>query len=220
MAYICYSVVDFQPSRTIGEETVFAAYVYDLDLNRITPIFTMICQDEKKETCVFALSLMKDLMAEKLNGAIMNPKYVMADNAASIHNACKEVLPGSKYQTCQQHFRMSYREKAKNNFVGNKKDKDHFTGFAESLLTECQSPAVFEKVTAEFENWMKEERKRYSHLENWWEWWHRRRHLWSDAFRDAKAAKTNEAEKGNSRYRANLGTTKMDLLKATKLERF
>ena len=218
--FINHFVVDFQPSRTKGGETVFAAYVYDLDLIRIGPIFTMICQDEKKETCVFALSLMKDLMEEKLNGAIMKPKYIMADNAAAIENACAEVLEGFTYVTCQQHFRMSYKEKARNNFIGTEKDKESFIGFAESLLTDCQSPAVFEELTVKFENWIKEEKKRYSHLKTWWEWWHRRRNLWSDAYRDERAPKTNEAEKGNSRYRGDLDTTKMNLLKATESHTF
>ena len=217
---INYSVADFQPSRTQGEETVFAAYVFDLDLSRITPIFTMICQNERTETCTFALSLMKDLMKEKLNGAIMKPKFIMADNAASIQNACNDVLEGFEYVTCQQHFRISYKEKSKSNYVGTDKDKKHFTSFAESLLTECQSPVVFDRFTNEFENWLREDKKRYTHLVNWWAWWHSRRYLWSDAFRNEKASKTNEAEKGNSRYRANLGTTKMNLLKATESHTF
>ena len=109
---IYFFIADFQPSRCKGGETVFAAYVFDLDLSRITPIFTMICQNETTETCTFALSLMKDLMKEKLNGAIMRPKFIMADNAASIRNACYDVLEGFEYVTCQQHFRMSYKEKS------------------------------------------------------------------------------------------------------------
>ena len=159
-------------------------------------------------------------MAEKLNGAIMKPKFIMADNAASIHNACEEVLEGFTYQTCQQHFRMSYTEKARSNFVGNDRDKYDFKSLAENLLTNCQSPAVFEELTVKFENWIKEEKKRYSHLATWWKWWRCRRHLWSDAYKDPKAPKTNEAEKGNSRYRSNLGTHKMDLLKTVESHTF
>ena len=180
----------------------------------------MICQNEKTETCIFALSLMKDLMKEKLNGAIMRPKFIMADNAASIHNACNDVLEGFEYVTCQQHFRMSYKEKSRSNIVGTEKDKKSFINFSENLLTECASPKVFNDLANDFENWLKEDKKRYSYLINWWSWWLSRRYLWSNAFRNEKAPKTNEAEKGNSRYRANLGTTRMDLLKATESHTF
>ena len=180
----------------------------------------MICQNEKTETCTFALSLMKDLMKEKLNGAIMKPKFIMADNAASIRNACNDVLEGFEYVTCQQHFRMSYKEKSRSNFVGTEKDKKIFISFTENLLTECSSPKIFNDHANDFENWLKEDKKRYTYLINWWSWWHSRRYLWSDAFRNEKAPKTNEAEKGNSRYRSNLGTTRMDLLKATESHTF
>ena len=216
---IYFSFLDFQPSRSKGDETVFAAYVYDLDLHRIAPIFTMICQNEKTETCVFALSLMKDMM--KKNGKDMKPKYVMADNASSIHNACDEVLEkGFYFVTCQQHFRISYSAKSKSNLIGSERDKKEFTNFAESLLTSCQSDDMFTRISNNFEEWQKEDKKRYSYLFSWWAWWYARRHLWSNAFRDAKAAKTNEAEKGNSRYRGNLGTTKLDLLKLTESHTF
>lgn len=179
----------------------------------------MICQNEKTETCVFALSLMKDLM--KKSGKDMKPKYVMADNATSIQNACDEVLGDDYiYVTCQQHFRISYKTKSKSNMIGTEKDKQEFVNFAESLLTECQSPEVFSILTGKFDSWQRKDIKRFSHLKNWWVWWYARRYLWSDAFRDAKAAKTNQAEKGNSRYRADLGTTKMDLLKLTETHTF
>ena len=173
---IFLSTLDFQPSRGKGEETVFAAYIYDLDLHRIAPIFTMICQNEKTETCVFALSLMKDLM--KKNGKDMKPKYVMADNATSIQNACDEVL-GDDYifVTCQQHFRISYKTKSKSNMIGTENDKQEFTNFAESLLTECQSPEVFSILTGKFDSWQRKDIKRFSHLKNWWSWWYDRRYL-------------------------------------------
>ena len=179
----------------------------------------MICQNEKTETCVFALSLMKDMM--KKNGKDMKPKYVMADNASSIHNACDDVLgQGYYFVTCQQHFRISYSAKSKSNLIGSERDKKEFTNFAESLLTSCHSDDMFTRISNNFEDWQKEDKKRYSYLFSWWAWWYARRHLWSDAFRDTKAAKTNEAEKGNSRYRGNLGTTKLDLLKLTESHTF
>ena len=179
----------------------------------------MICQNEKTETCVFALSLMKDMM--KKNGKDMKPKYVMADNASSIHNACDDVLgQGYYFVTCQQHFRISYSAKSKSNLIGSERDKKEFTNFAESLLTSCHSDDMFTRISNNFEEWQKEDKKRYSYLFSWWAWWYARRHLWSDAFRDTKAAKTNEAEKGNSRYRGNLGTTKLDLLKLTESHTF
>jgi len=162
---------------------------------------------------------MKDMM--KKNGKDMKPKYVMADNASSIHNACDDVLgQGYYFVTCQQHFRISYSAKSKSNLIGSERDKKEFTNFAESLLTSCHSDDMFTRISNNFEDWQKEDKKRYSYLFSWWAWWYARRHLWSDAFRDTKAAKTNEAEKGNSRYRGNLGTTKLDLLKLTESHTF
>ena len=157
----------------------------------------------------------------KKNGKDMKPKYVMADNASSIHNACDDVLgQGYYFVTCQQHFRISYSAKSKSNLIGSERDKKEFTNFAESLLTSCHSDDMFTRISNNFEEWQKEDKKRYSYLFSWWAWWYARRHLWSNAFRDTKAAKTNEAEKGNSRYRGNLGTTKLDLLKLTESHTF
>ena len=228
---------DHQPSRILTSETCFAgklnylflllidllnifnlisAYTYDLDIRRMCALFSLICQKEDTESCAFALILFRDeyenMFAEKLS-----PKNVCSDNAAAIKNSVEMVLPMvPNYLTCQQHFQSSVAKKEKMKALGSNKDKEMFKRFMNELMT-IESTHQFEDIAKEFNAWIHKDTARADLLSNWWKWWFDRRFTWPNAYREPRAARTNEAEKGNSRYREKTNTTMLDLTKAVEV---
>ena len=71
--------MDHQPSRINTEETVFEASTYDLDLRKMTPLFTLISRKEDKWHCYLAVKIMNDFMMENLREPFQ-PVSIMSGN--------------------------------------------------------------------------------------------------------------------------------------------
>ena len=71
--------MDHQGSRIKSEETVLEASTYDLEMRRMTPLFTFISRKEDNRHCYLAYKLMNEEMMNSL-GEPFKPNSVMSGN--------------------------------------------------------------------------------------------------------------------------------------------
>ena len=103
--------LDHQPSR-LRAFTTFAAYVYDLDLRRMCPLFASVMTKETELAVYHCLDVVDRCMAEQFDkNTKFDPNMLIADEASAIKNAVERKLGSEKFQkqygTCQLHYKGS-----------------------------------------------------------------------------------------------------------------
>ena len=198
-----YSFLDLE--APLRQYTTFAAYAYDVDLRRMSPLFASVMTNEK-ELSVFHCLDVVDRWMKKLfpTDNKFDPNMIIADEATSIKNAVGRKLGIEKvqkqYGTCQLHYKGSVLQHC-SYIIGDKKEIWQFMKLSENLMN-SETPKIYDLFKKEMLDFISKTEKRHEYLYNWFEFYDCRKTGWSNAFRNAELPKSNKGEAGNAHYSA------------------
>lgn len=164
------------------------------DLHRkFHPFGLAVCTHETQADFKFIFGSLKKAVFEKF-GSNINPQYLVADAAESIHNAFEETFEGASVIMCWFHMRKALSKRV-DNHIHDKQKRQKFLNDID-MLQLSQTPAIFEIASQLFiVKWRTESNELINYFKN--EWLFKNRN-WYEGFAK-RVPSTNNALESNNR---------------------
>lgn len=208
-----YAFFDGQHSRVKGFITL-ALYTTMAAAKKLVTLARCEVRTESSQTVGLFFYLFNKALRDYTedNTTSFNPCCIITDMAGAIQNgiqqACGYTFWKEKVKGCQQHYFKNMGEHAA---PLPEPDRTMFLKLS-SALVRATNPMQYDKVYSA----LGVIAKKYPGLEGKVKWWHKRKYMNSDIFREMESRKTNLAESGHSSYSTKGGP--MWLVKACQLD--